>query len=57
MIDLIRSRKPISDSTMPDLYEFMTTSETVETLGFTEVSVRNMVYKKKLASIRFGKFH
>jgi excisionase family DNA binding protein len=40
---------------MPDLNEFITTSEAAKMLGFTEVSVRNVVYKKKLASIRFGR--
>lgn len=41
--------------TMPDLAEFMTTEEAAKVLGFTVVSVRNLVYKKKLASIRFGR--
>lgn len=40
---------------MPDLNEFMTTQEAAKILGFTVVSVRNMVYKKKLESIRFGR--
>jgi excisionase family DNA binding protein len=41
--------------TMPDLAEFMTTEEAAKALGFTVVSVRNLVYKKKLESIRFGR--
>lgn len=41
--------------TMPDLAEFMTTEEAAEKLGFTVVSVRNLIYKKKLESIRFGR--
>jgi len=42
-------------STMPDLAEFMTTDEAAQKLGFTVVSVRNLIYKKKLESIRFGR--
>ncbi len=41
--------------TMPDLNEFMTTQEAAKVLGFTVVSVRNLVYKKKLESTRFGR--
>lgn len=41
--------------TMPDLAEFMTTQEAAKKLGFTVVSVRNLVYKKKIESIRFGR--
>lgn len=41
--------------TMPDINEFMTTEEAAKFLGFTVVSVRNLVYKKKLESIRFGR--
>jgi excisionase family DNA binding protein len=40
---------------MPDLAEFMTTEQAAEKLGFTVVSVRNLVYKKKLESLRFGR--
>lgn len=40
---------------MPDLNEFMTTQEAAKMLGFSVVSVRNMIYKKKLESIRFGR--
>ena len=40
---------------MPDLAEFMTTKEAAEKLGFTVASVRQMVYKNKLESIRFGR--
>lgn len=41
--------------TMPDLKDFMTTKEAADKLGFTVVSVRNLIYKKKLESIRFGR--
>jgi len=40
---------------MPDLAEFMTTQEAAEKLGFTVMSVRHLVYKKKIESIRFGR--
>ena len=40
---------------MPDLAEFMTTQEAATALGFTVVSVRNLIYKKKLESVRFGR--
>lgn len=43
------------NQTMPDLNEFYTTEEAAKVLGFTVVSVRNMVYKKKLESTRFGR--
>lgn len=42
-------------ATMPDLKEFMTTDEAAKALGFTVDSVRNLVYKKKLESTRFGR--
>lgn len=40
---------------MPDLEDFYTSEQAAEVLGFTVVSVRNLVYKKKLESIRFGR--
>lgn len=40
---------------MPDLAEFMTTQEAAKKLGFTIASVRQMVFKKKLESTRFGR--
>ena len=40
---------------MPDLAEFMTTEEAANKLGFTVESVRQMVFKKKLESTRFGR--
>lgn len=40
---------------MPDLAEFMTTQEAAKVLGFTVASIRQLVYKKKLESIRFGR--
>jgi excisionase family DNA binding protein len=42
-------------ATMPDLNEFMTTQEAAKKLGFTIASVRQMVFKKKLDSTRFGR--
>ncbi len=45
----------LAPSLMPDLNEFMTTQEAAEVLGFTVASVRQMVYKKKLESRRFGR--
>lgn len=42
-------------NTMPDLAEFYTTEEAAEKLGFTVASVRQMVFKKKLESTRFGR--
>ena len=50
-----RSRKPESVAIMPDLAEFMTTDQAAKALGFTVGSVRQLVYKKKLESIRFGR--
>lgn len=40
---------------MPDIADFMTTDEAAAALGFTVVSVRNLIYKKKLESVRFGR--
>lgn len=48
------TRKKQKD-TMPDLAEFFTTEEAARELGFTVVSVRNLIYKKKLESLRFGR--
>ena len=48
-------KTPPTNNIMPDLAEFMTTEEAAEKLGFTVVSVRNLIYKKKLESIRFGR--
>lgn len=44
-----------NNSTMPDLESFYTTDQAAKVLGFTVVSVRNMVYKNKLESRRFGR--
>lgn len=41
--------------TMPDLSDFYTTQQAAEKLGFTVVSVRNLIYKNKLESLRFGR--
>ncbi len=43
------------NNTMPDIAEFMTTQEAADKLGFTVMSVRHLVYKKKLDSMRFGR--
>ena len=53
MIDVTPIRK--TRQNMPDLAEFYTTQEAAEKLGFSVVSVRNMIYQKKLESIRFGR--
>jgi len=55
MIDLTQSKSKTHDITMPDLEEFMTTEEAAKKMGFTIASVRNLVYKKKLESMRFGR--
>lgn len=55
MIDLAVPISKPHEKAMPDLNEFMTTQEAAEKLGFSVVSIRNMVYKKKLDSIRFGR--
>lgn len=41
--------------TMPDLNEFYSTEEAAKVLSYTVASVRQMVFKKKLDSIRFGR--
>ena len=41
--------------TMPDLDEFLTTDQAAKALDFTVESVRQLVYKKKLESQRFGR--
>ncbi len=48
-------RKYESTLDMPDLAEFMTTKEAAKMLNFTVASVRQLVYKKKLESLRFGR--
>jgi len=40
---------------MPDINEFLTTAEAAEKLGFNVASVRNLVYKNKLESLKFGR--
>ncbi len=44
-----------SKSPMPDLAEFYTTEEAAKVLDYSAASVRQMVFKKKLESIRFGR--
>ena len=55
MIDLAPSTTQPHGKAMPDLNEFMTTDQAAKALGFTVESVRNLVYKKKLESTRFGR--
>ena len=55
MIDFTPSKTLPQNTTMPDLEEFLTTEEAAKKLGFTVASVRNLVYKKKLESTRFGR--
>ncbi len=45
----------LTNKTMPDLAEFMTTEEAAKALDYTVESVRQMVFKKKIESIRFGR--
>jgi excisionase family DNA binding protein len=52
---MIFSQTNIKAKPMPDLAEFMTTEEAAKKLGFTAMSVRHLVYKKKLEGIRFGR--
>lgn len=55
MTDFTPSKTLPQDATMPDLEEFLTTEEAAKKLGFTVASVRNLVYKNKLESTRFGR--
>ena len=56
MIDLSRQARSRNPSpTMPDIEEFYTTEEAAKVLDYTVESVRQMVFKKKLESIRFGR--
>lgn len=48
-----RHKQPLPMS--PDLDEFFTTEEAAKVLAYTVASVRQMVFKKKLESIRFGR--
>jgi excisionase family DNA binding protein len=52
MMDLTKTIS--SDNAMPDLDEFYTTEEAAEKMGFHVVSVRNLIYKNKLESIKVG---
>ncbi|MBK9207883.1 MAG: hypothetical protein IPL71_06120 [Anaerolineales bacterium] len=56
MINLRKSRflSPIIQNIMPDLAEFMTTQEAARKMGFTAMSVRHLVYKKKLKASDLG---
>ena len=55
MIDVTLSKNNTHEKPMPDLEEFMTTDQAAKALGFTVESVRNLVYKNKLESTRFGR--
>jgi len=53
---VLTSSKPLPQhTTMPDLAEFLTTQEAAEKLGYTVASVRQMVFKKRIESTRFGR--
>ncbi len=45
----------LTNKTMPALAEFMTTEEAAKVLDYSVESVRQMVFKKKIESIRFGR--
>ena len=49
------TRRKSDHQPMPDINEFMTTDEAAKALGFTIESVRNLVYKNKLESRKFGR--
>jgi excisionase family DNA binding protein len=55
MMHLTQTKTLAQNTTMPDLEQFMTTKEAAEKLGFHVASVQNMVKKKTLEGIRFGK--
>ena len=55
MMDTALTKDKPHEITMPDLAEFMTTQEAADKLGFSVVSIRNMVYQNKLESVRFGR--
>ncbi|WKZ34855.1 MAG: helix-turn-helix domain-containing protein [Anaerolineales bacterium] len=49
-MNFLSSNKP-----MPDINEFYSTEQAANVLGFTVASVRQLVYKKKIESRRFGR--
>jgi excisionase family DNA binding protein len=49
------NRRKTDHQPMPDLEEFMTTAQAAKELDYTVESVRQMVFKKKIESIRFGR--
>ena len=55
MIDFTFTEDKSQETPMPDLAEFMTTDQAAKALDFTVESVRQLVYKKKLESQRFGR--
>lgn len=40
---------------MPDILDFYTTDEAAKVLGYSVASIRQMVFKKKIESIRLGR--
>lgn len=51
----VLTRKLSTTITMPDLNEFMTTTEAAEKLGFNSRSIPYMVKNKTLEGVRFGR--
>jgi excisionase family DNA binding protein len=49
------NRRKTDHQPMPDINEFMTTDEAAKALDYTVESVRQMVFKKKIESIRLGR--
>lgn len=56
MFDLFRTKLE-SDTTMPDLNEFMTTQEAAEKLDLTIRAVNRLVSSKKLEGVRVGRMY
>ena len=52
MLTAVFSKK---NQTMPDLNDFYSTEQAAKVLGFSVASIRQMVFKKKLESMRFGR--
>jgi excisionase family DNA binding protein len=55
MIDTAPVQTKTAHPPMPNLDEFYTTDQAAEVLGYTVDSVRQMVFKKKIETIRFGR--
>jgi len=54
MMSVFFNLKPKLPSLMPDLKDFMTTDEAADVLGFHIVTIRQMVQRGKLQSIKAG---